>query len=140
MISGLILVTINISATISTVERHTLMFSQFSEFRAVANLLETDRTLMTIRRMSIACWITKATNTQSECVTLIVFPLQQWLHERASMLSYTYSTLSVLLQLKRHGVSVLGCNVSITKFQFLRKCVQQYIKLQCKEVKTQVDL
>ena len=45
---------------------------------------------MTIRRMRIACWITKATNTHSECVTLIAFPLQQRLHERASMLRCTY--------------------------------------------------
>jgi len=53
---------------------------------------------MTIRRMRIACWKTKATNTHSEYVILIVFPLQQWLHERASMLRYTYS-LSVLFSI-----------------------------------------
>jgi len=38
------------------------------------------------RRMRIACWINKATNTHSEYVILIAFPLQQWLYERASML------------------------------------------------------
>jgi hypothetical protein len=38
---------------------------------------------MTIWRMGIACWITKATNTVSEYVTGIAFPVQQWLHERA---------------------------------------------------------
>jgi len=32
--------------------------------------------------MHIACWIPKATNTLLECVVLIAFPLQQWLHER----------------------------------------------------------
>jgi len=37
-----------------------------------------------------ACWIPKATNTLSEYVIFIAFPLQQWLHERASMLRYTY--------------------------------------------------
>jgi hypothetical protein len=42
----------------------------------------------TIRRMRIACWITKATNTDSEYVILIPFPQQQRLHERASMLRY----------------------------------------------------
>ena len=42
-----------------------------------------------IRRMRIACWITEATNTHSENVILIAFPLQQWLHERTSMLGYT---------------------------------------------------
>jgi hypothetical protein len=39
----------------------------------------------TIRRMRIACWITKATDTHSEYVILIAFPRQQWLHERASV-------------------------------------------------------
>jgi len=51
---------------------------------------------MTVWRMRIACWIPKAKNTHSEYVILIVFPLQQWLHERASMLCYTYCTLPVL--------------------------------------------
>jgi hypothetical protein len=35
--------------------------------------------------------------THSEYVIFIAFPLQQWLHQRASMLGYTYSTLPVLL-------------------------------------------
>ena len=39
-----------------------------------------------IRRMRIACLIPKATNTHSEYVTLIAVPLQQWLHERVSIL------------------------------------------------------
>jgi hypothetical protein len=43
-----------------------------------------------IRRMRFACWITKATDTHSKYVTLIAFPPQQWLRERALMLSYTY--------------------------------------------------
>jgi hypothetical protein len=51
---------------------------------------ETDRPRMTIWRMRIACWIPKATNTHSEYVILTVFPLQQWLYERASMLRNTY--------------------------------------------------
>jgi hypothetical protein len=37
-------------------------------------------------RMRIACWIPNATNTHSEYVILIDFPLRQWLRERASML------------------------------------------------------
>jgi hypothetical protein len=40
---------------------------------------------MAIWRMRIAFWISKATNTHPEHVILIAFPLQQWLHERASM-------------------------------------------------------
>ena len=40
----------------------------------------------------IACWVTKATNTLriNMYVLLISFPLQQWLHERALLLRYTY--------------------------------------------------
>jgi hypothetical protein len=38
-----------------------------------------------IRRMSFACWITKATDTHLESVILIVFPLQKSVHEYASM-------------------------------------------------------
>ena len=34
-----------------------------------------------IRRMRIACWIPKATDTHSEYAILIAFRLQQWLHE-----------------------------------------------------------
>jgi hypothetical protein len=41
-----------------------------------------------IRRMRFACWITKATDTNSEYVILIAFPRRQWLHERASILRY----------------------------------------------------
>ena len=50
------------------------------------NTVEPDRPQMTIRRKRIACWITKATYTNSEYVTRIAFALQQWFHERASML------------------------------------------------------
>jgi hypothetical protein len=45
---------------------------------------------MTIWRMRIECWITKATNIHSEYVSLITFPLEQWLQERASLLRYMY--------------------------------------------------
>jgi hypothetical protein len=54
------------------------------------NLLQPDRPQMGIRRMRIACWISKFTGTHSEYVTLIAFPRQQRLYERASVLRYTY--------------------------------------------------
>ena len=50
------------------------------------NAVEPERPHMTIRRMYRACGITKASNTHTECVTLIAFLLQQCLHEGASML------------------------------------------------------
>ena len=43
-----------------------------------------------IRRMRIACWITKAANTRSEYVIFIAFPLPLWLHVLASVVRYTY--------------------------------------------------
>jgi len=45
---------------------------------------------MTIWRMRIACWMPEITNTHSEYVIRNAFPGQQWLHDCASVLSYTY--------------------------------------------------
>jgi hypothetical protein len=42
-----------------------------------------------IRRVLVVCWITKATDTNSEYVIIIAFPWQQWLRECASILRYT---------------------------------------------------
>ena len=53
------------------------------------NIVDPDRPLMKIWRMRNACCILKSTNTHSEYVIFVTFPLQQWLHERASMLRYT---------------------------------------------------
>jgi hypothetical protein len=39
-----------------------------------------------IWRIRFACWITKATDTNSEYEILIAFPRQRWLRERASIL------------------------------------------------------
>jgi hypothetical protein len=54
------------------------------------NIVEPDRPQMTVWRKTITCCITKATNTHLEYAILMAFPLQQWLHERASMLSFIY--------------------------------------------------
>ena len=53
------------------------------------NIAEPYQSQMTIWRMCVACWIPKATNTRSQYVTLIAFPMQQWLRERTSILGYT---------------------------------------------------
>ena len=39
------------------------------------NIVQPERSLMTIWRMRTACWITTATHTHSEHVILIAFPL-----------------------------------------------------------------
>ena len=51
------------------------------------NIVERGRPQMAIWRMRIASWIPKTTDTHSEYVTLIAFPLQQWLRERGLMLT-----------------------------------------------------
>ena len=53
------------------------------------NSVKLDRPQITVWRMLIACRVPKATNAHSEYVILLAFPLQQWLHERASISCYT---------------------------------------------------
>jgi hypothetical protein len=53
------------------------------------NIVEPGRPQMVIWRLRIVFWIPKATNTHTGCVIIIAFPLQQRLHERASVLRYT---------------------------------------------------
>ena len=52
--------------------------------------------------MPIACWIPKATNTHSQYVLVIALPLQQWLHERASMSRYTYTACPVTVHILQY--------------------------------------
>jgi hypothetical protein len=40
----------------------------------------------------------EAINTRTGCVILIAFPLQQWLHELASVLCYTYIVCLVITE------------------------------------------
>ena len=66
--------------------------------------------------MRVACWIPKATNTHSEYEILFAFPLQQWLHERASILRCKYNACIVIrikwcrtrpvTKLKSHSIQV----------------------------------
>jgi len=59
------------------------------------SIVQPGRLQIIIWRMRIACWIPKATNTYSEYVILNAFPLQQRLHERSSVLRYSYIACSV---------------------------------------------
>jgi hypothetical protein len=61
------------------------------------NIVEPGMPQMTIWRMRIAYWTHKATISHSKYVIIIAFPLQQWFHQRASMLHYTYIACLVLL-------------------------------------------
>jgi len=78
----------NVSDIICRQNQNTLFF--FSKNRVIyeimwENIVQPDRPQITWR-MRIARWVPKATNTHSEYVILIAFPLQQWLQERAPML------------------------------------------------------
>ena len=53
------------------------------------SIVEPERSHMTVWRMSIASCVPKATDTHSEYITITDFPLQQWLHESASVLHCT---------------------------------------------------
>ena len=75
-----------------------------------------------IRRMRIACWVTKATHTHT-----LAFPRQQWLRERASALLHTYIVLFLKLvggsQIRgsigsRYELHILS--LSLTCMSFLR--------------------
>jgi len=70
------------------------------------NTVQPGRLHMTTWRMRIACWIPKATSTHSKYAVRIAFPVQQWLHERTSLLRYTYVACLVTLESAqcRHGV------------------------------------
>ena len=60
-------------------------------------MVESNRPQMTIWRIRIACWVTVITQRHSEYGILTAFPLQQWLHELASVLRYTYIVCLVLV-------------------------------------------
>ena len=73
------------------------------------NIIELGTPQMSMWRMRIACWIPKATNTHSEYVIPIAFPLQQWLHGRASTLCCTYIVCLLLNELSSPGQQSQHC-------------------------------
>jgi len=54
------------------------------------NVVERGRPHITIWRLHIACWIPKGTNTHTEYVVLIAFPLQQWLEKCFNVTLYVH--------------------------------------------------
>jgi len=62
------------------------MFSNFLKKKSCVygimwkNNVELGRLQMTVWLMHIVCWVPKATDTHLECVILVTFPWQQWLH------------------------------------------------------------
>ena len=64
----------------------TFFFDNLSFYEIIGNCSRTTEATYDEIAHAIACWLPKATNTNSECVTLIAFVLQQW----SSLLRYTY--------------------------------------------------
>jgi len=66
-----------------------------------------------IRRMRVAYWTHKTTNTHSKYVIFTAFPLQQWLHECPSMCTYiawlVYTWCKVLCLLIFSDLLPLSC-------------------------------
>jgi hypothetical protein len=56
-----------------------------------------------VRRMCNACWITKATDTNSNYVKFLAFTRQRWLRERALMLLLYVQSLSSF------GFTLISC-------------------------------
>jgi len=72
---------------VEKIKTHILCSVTFFEYRVIyeimwKNIVEPDSSRMTIWRMHISRRIPRATNTQSQHVIHIAFPLQHWLHER----------------------------------------------------------
>jgi hypothetical protein len=63
---------------------------------------------MAIWYMRISRWISKATNTHSEYVIIIAFPMQQRLLERASMLFYTYNGIICRINYEKEKIEITG--------------------------------
>ena len=63
------------------------------------NIVERRRPQVTVWRMRFAFWIPRAIITRTGCLMLIAFPLQQCLHERASLLHYKYISCRVNVSL-----------------------------------------
>jgi hypothetical protein len=76
---------------------------------------------MTIRRMGIACWITKATDTHSEYVILVAFLRQQWSQQRASMLRHTCIAYLVITQMESVHCAVRPGFLKNNELRFVRK-------------------
>jgi hypothetical protein len=86
---------------VQKIKTHILWSVTFSEDRAVYEIMWKNSAhwgmpQMTKWHIHIACWIPKATNTHTDCVIIIAFPLQWRFHECTSMLHCTYNAFLFL--------------------------------------------
>jgi len=97
---------IKIQASLS---KFIFFFSKIVSFmrKCGKNVVEPDR--------QIACWTTKARKMPSEFVIRIAFPVQQWLHERVSLL-HLYPNCFSCFFFNVHG-SMYRNNILVYKSQ-----------------------
>jgi len=82
-----------------------------------------------VRRMRSAFWAPKATNTQSEYVIPVAFPLQQWLKERSSMLRYTYIAHIVVISCYWYISKYVSGFISRPRFRSLLSLCSVFVPL-----------
>ena len=81
--------------------------------------LQPDRSQMTIWGLRVARWIPKG------YVILIAFLLQQWLHERAAMLRYTYTASLVIYVTDRQADGRMDINKYISMHKHICRAQQE---------------
>jgi len=96
------------------------------------NVVDRGRPQATMWRMRIACSITKATDTHSEYVTLIAIPVQQMLHERASVLRCTYISCPILVSSIIHRGLTSGLLPSGNTINTLRAFIFSALPATCR--------
>jgi hypothetical protein len=116
----------NVSDVVEKIKTHASYSITFFENHAVyminwKNNVQPGRPQITVRLMWISCLIPKATNTYSGYVILLIFPLQQWLHESASTLRCKH-------------IVCLASNIKINEFvdflMLISPCfVNQFLKM-----------
>ena len=78
---------------VEKIKTHILYSISFFEKKSAVkemwkNILDPDRSQMTIWNIRIACWLPRATNAQACYVIFTVFPLEQWLSLSVTLCVY----------------------------------------------------
>jgi hypothetical protein len=92
----------------------------------VENTVQPYRPQMTIWRMRVACCETKATNTHSEYVTLIAFPLQQWYSNAPQYYVIPALYYDFFPYISTQSVLFFQCKLPTTKWLFFRNAVKAF--------------
>ena len=80
------------------------------------NIVEPGMPHVIVRCMRITCWIPKTTNTHSDYVIIMFFPLQQWFCTNAPQ-CYVFRTLPFLF-VPEYDFSGKRCSVNAVTFRF----------------------